>query len=103
MTIPHGLCKAYVRIQSSLEMVVIQWSPLHRSHNMAEGIPGRSEKNQRAFEVINPTKSDTTAELDKGIKGLMFTRFSKGTGSNDGGNFLILSLLQENLMHRGKQ
>ncbi|XP_071918772.1 uncharacterized protein [Coffea arabica] len=52
--------------KSSLEMVVIQRGPLHRSHNMAEGIPDQFEKNQRVFEVINPAKSDTTAEVDKG-------------------------------------
>ena len=67
---------------------------------MAEGIPGQFEKNRRVFEVINPAKSDTTAEVDKDIKRLMFTRFSKGMGSNDGGNFFVLSHLQKNCVYK---
>ncbi|XP_027156902.1 uncharacterized protein K02A2.6-like [Coffea eugenioides] len=47
---------------------IVQKGLLHRSHNMAKGIPGQSGKNQKVFEVINPTKSDTTTKVDEGNK-----------------------------------
>ena len=70
MTIPHGLCKAYVRMQSSLEIVVIQRGPLHKSHNMAKGIPGQSEKNQKVLkwkiqlnQILQPKLTKASKDL----------------------------------------
>ena len=67
---------------------------------MAKHIPDQFV-NRKSLRVKNPTQSAAATKVDKGIERLMFTRFSKENGSNDGGNFFVFfSLLQKNCMHR---
>ena len=56
---------------------------------MAKHIPGQFE-NRKSLRARNPTQSAVAAKVDKGVERLMFTRFSKENGSNDGGNFFFI-------------
>ena len=101
MTIPVICAKHMIGFSHPLEMIAIQRGPVHRSHNVAKGMLGQSEKNQKVFEVINQLNQIPQQKLTKASKD---SRLHDSQWEPDQMIVAISSVTcAGNFMHRGKQ